>query len=123
MNDKEGLNNFVIIEFSQKKGHDREAGKRGQGEALCGRGALEAEDVVDGGYGAVLVADDEVGYDYYPVIWDGMPYEIDENGLYDVIGGETLHLLKGEFVCEVFWMNKVPMAPNWYTPSVMPGFV
>ena len=80
--------------------------------------------VVDGGYGVVTISEGVEDYDYYPVIWDGTPYEIEEDGLYDVVGqDESVMLSNGEFVCKAFWMYKIDGAPQWYTPSDAPAFV
>jgi len=124
LNDNEGLNDFKIIEFQAKKDHDEEATRKAKGDTLRGRGYVEAEGVVDGGYGVETVSDGDKDYDYYPLIWDGTPYQIEEDGLYEVEGvDEPIQLAKGEFVCEAYWMYKIDGAPQWYTPSEYRGFI
>ena len=120
LNEEEGLNDFVILSCQPKKDNDEEDTKKAQGEALRGKGQLQAEDIADGGYGVVLV-DDDTDYDYYPVIWEGEPYQITEDGPHNVVGeADPLHLRKGEWVCEYNYMNKIDGAPQWYTPCIPP---
>ena len=124
LNENKGLNDFIILKFSPKKKNEEGAIKRSKDVALISRGSVEAGDVVDRGYGVVTVSEGDNDYDYYPLIWDGTPYEIKENVYYDVVGQEeSVMLSKGEFVCEAFWMYKIEGAPQWYTPSDAPAFV
>lgn len=70
------------------------------------------------------MSEDDTDYDYYPIVWDRLPYQIEEDGTYNARGLESpIMLEKGEWVCEAFWMYKIKGAPQWFTHSRHPAFV
>lgn len=124
-----GLNDWHILRIDKTK---RKASpaldsiadaefEEAQNVVLEGIGTMMAEKVSVNGYGAILTSDPEAG-GYYVVSWDSPPYTLQEDielTEYD----PPLRIPAGELVASASWLNRVPLARNWYTASEMKATV
>ena len=114
----EGLNDWNVV----KLGAPKDAGQAAEEEegyskiqvleSMTLRAALE---IKSGNIGTFSTTNDETD-GYYVVEWVSEPYTIEEDctlNEYDV----PIELCKGELVVKAKYLNPVPRAPKWYTPS------
>ena len=88
-----------------------------QAIALSGITAIMAQQVEIGSYGA-LATDDPDAKGYYVLQWTSNPYTLqDDTELTEYDPPEIVE--KGTLVCEGNYLNKVPRAKDWYTPSLV----
>jgi hypothetical protein len=98
----ESINDWKIVTLVPRTDCDPDDVADAQQDVLEGLTKRVGEEIIQGGYGAVLTEDEET-HGYYVVTWTSDPYTSqDENA---------------ELVCDAKFLNPVGRAPLWYTPS------
>lgn len=108
-------NSWKIIDLVDDKTSDREQHKLGMMVSMADYGETVASGVVEGSFGAYIVADDP-GYDYYMCQWEGSPFKVEKDEL--IVPGEgedAVQVYEGDWICRGVWLEKLPDARNWWT--------
>ena len=75
-------------------------------------GKLYSEEIEEGQIGAYQV--DDPNYHYYLVKWIGKPYQAPRTEKI-AIGTDKFPVVKGDWLCQGLWLEKLPDARSWWT--------
>jgi hypothetical protein len=112
IDDTRSWNDTKIISFAPAKDCDAEEMEETLVATLKQLAKTISRNVVIGGVGAYAV-DNDVGQ-YYLVKWTQVPWELLEDEIIMVKNTMTT-VLRGDWICEGRWLNRVECARYWYT--------
>ena len=102
---------WKLIRFEETKDSNTENVADSLTHTLQSLGKTISNSVVDGGFGAYVV--DDNNYNYYVVKWDGLPYEaVEDEGI--LFGDDQVAVFKGDMLCRGIWMDKLRGARSWW---------
>jgi hypothetical protein len=112
----EGRNDWHIVELVPDNGSSKEEFDQAQQLVVNSWVQKAVENVEEGKYGAVNT-DDPNADGYYLVEFLGKPFQVVENAYYLEEYTPPQRVEQGEYLCDAVYLNKVPGARLWYTPS------
>ena len=114
----EGLNDWIIIKLVDKlECTNMNEEEEVHTETLNCLTTAMAEKVQEEFYGAMMTSDTSTKDGYYVVQWTSTPYSLQQDMQLSMYN-PPIYLKAGELVCNARFLNEVPRAKQWYTPSV-----
>ena len=103
----EGANDWKVRRLLPKTAKEAKGARESMSCVLTARVTRMSLQIVEGEVAAFGTSDEDTR-GYYVVVWRGEPYTLQE---------ETNGVAAGRQVADAEWLNPVPGAPNWFTPS------
>ena len=113
----QGLNEWQLVKLAMTKATTEDDVVFAHAEVLVDHATRMADEVVVGKYGAFSTNDDRYKEGYCLVEWTDEPFTLQEDILllqYD----PPARIQNGELVCKAKYLEKVPRAKFWHTPTI-----